>query len=229
MPSKFFTLASSLLLVAAVHAAAQQPPAPTPRPKLGYVRFWNMLPPSAGTFSLRRAGAGAEATLATASAYAYPGYMELPAGRYRFTVHRASQGDTPLRTLDVELADNMFVTVLVSPRGGGAAIDVFDDTVPPEAASGTVVIRNYFEGTTVEVAGKQPQLKQTLGYGESHVATDLGGAAAQIVLRTKLPNGKPAESELELDFKAAKRATLLIIPDSYGRFRPRVTADGQRE
>jgi hypothetical protein len=45
-------------------------------------------------------------------------------------------------------------------------------------------------------------------------------------LRTKLPNGTPAESTAEADFTASKKATVLIIPDSYGRFRPRVTADG---
>ena len=49
----------------------------------------------------------------------------------------------------------------------------------------------------------------------------------EVALDTKLPDGKPAQSDLDIDFRQCSKATLLVIPDVYGRFRPRVTFDGK--
>jgi hypothetical protein len=100
-------------------------------------------------------------------------------------------------------------------------------TIDPKTTSGTLNIRNYFPGTSVSVASGSQTLTTGLSYGSSYATTGLAASKIPVTIQTTLPDGKPAQSIVDLDFTASKRATLLIIPDSYGRFRPRVTVDGK--
>src|SRR4051794_36373894 len=86
MKSKFFTLATStLLLTAGVVVAQSQSPAP----KVGYIRFWNMLPTQNGTFEVRRlSGPGSEQSLGSATSYRYTSYRDIPIGRYKVAVQK---------------------------------------------------------------------------------------------------------------------------------------------
>jgi hypothetical protein len=153
--------------------------------------------------------------------------VEVPAGRTRFAVFKQSDANTPLRNLDVDLKPNTFFTILVGPRAGSSDnIEVIDDTITPDTPAGAVVIRNFFPGVRVSVAAGSRTLADNVGYGESRAIPGLGAAAVQLTLRTNLLDGTPSESGAELEFRRSPRATLLIIPDTYGRFRPRVTSDG---
>lgn len=202
-------------------------PSPTALPKAGYIRFWAMLPAAAGSFELRKTGAtGPEAILARARPYAYPGYIEVAVGKHQLTVVKTGLAETPFRNLVVDVKPDTFFTVAIMPAAQGANVEFTEDTVDPETNNGTLTIRNCYPGITITVSAGSQRLIDSLGEGRSFVARDLPAQILQLSIETKLPNGRPASSLAEADFKVNKRATLLIIPDSYGRFRPRVTIDG---
>jgi hypothetical protein len=219
MKSRFFTLAISylFLLPLALRCDGQ-----TNAPKTGYIRFWDMLPATSGTFEVCKANETSGASLLNGTAFQYSSYVEFPTARYRLVVFRKGDRNTPLKSFDIELKPDTYFTIIVSPQ----SIDAFDDTIDPKATTGSLTIRNYFPGLTASVSSDTQTLATAVAYGQATMAPGLPLKRVPLVLRTKLPNGTPAESTAEADFAASKRATLLIIPDSYGRFRPRVTIDG---
>ncbi len=224
MKLKFSTLATSCffgLLAASSHAQGTAA-------KTGFLRFWNMLPAANGTFELRKpGGSSSEGTLLKGISFQYSSYAEFPPGTYQLSVFKTGT-TTPLKTFNLNLQANAFFTIIVGPKAGAIDVEVTNDTNDPKAESGTLAIRNYFPGITVNAATDSQSLVDGLNYGQTVVRTGLPLARTPITLHSKLPDGKPVESGAEADFKAgAKRATLLIIPDPYGRFRPRVTIDGK--
>jgi hypothetical protein len=181
-----------------------------------------MTPPTSGAFEVRKGEAPpSENALLSGTSYRYSSYQDFPIGRYRLEVVKKGSL-SPLKVFDVDLKENTFYTILVSPQ----SIDMFEDTEDPKASFATLTIRNFFPGTNVSASAGQQQVIASLPYGLSHQAA-LPLGRVTITFRTMLPNGKPAESSADIDFKTSKRATALIIPDSYGRFRPRVTFDGK--
>jgi hypothetical protein len=195
----------------------------TPAPKLGYIRFWDMLPATSGTFEVRKANASvSEPAMLIGTAYRYSGYGEFPVGKYRLGVFKQGE-NRPVKIFDVDLRPNTYFTILISPQ----SIDMFDDTIDPETTTGTLTVRNYFNGVVVAVSSGAQKIVDALPYGQSHIANGLPLSRLPVTLRTSLPNGRPAEAGAEVDFKTSKRVTLLIVPDSYGRFRARVTVDGK--
>jgi hypothetical protein len=219
MRLKYSALAISCLIFFSVALLAQPR---SPAPKIGYLRFWDMLPPQNGLFEVRKiSGPGSEESIASATAYRYSGYRELAAGRYRLGVFKAAT-TSPLKVFDVDLKPDSYFTILVSPQ----SIDMLDDTNDPKATSGTLIVRNYFQGANVDVSSDAGKIVDALPYGQSHMGTGLPLAQVQLTIHTRLPNGKPAESGAEADLRHSKRATLLLIPDSYGRFSPRIAIDG---
>ncbi len=224
MRFKSFTPVPSVLVlfvcVAAVFAQSQ-----TPVSKVGYLRFWNMLPPSCGKFDLVKIGAAPEqsALLSRATSYRYSSYTELPVGRYQLAVFKTGDHRTPLRTFVVDVQPDTFFTILVSPRG----VEFMNDTNDPKATTGTLIIRNFFPGLVVSVQSRTNKIVTALSYGQSVSAAGQPHARLPLTLRTELPNGTAAQCSVEADLRVSQRATLLIIPDSYGRFRPRVTVDGK--
>jgi hypothetical protein len=200
----------------------------SPVPKIGYLRFLDMLPSANGAFELCKAGAAESgANLLGGSAYQYSSYAEFPVGKYHLSVFKKGDRKTPIKTFDIDLRQDSFFTVLLGPRAGVIDVEVMDDTNDPKSASGTLVVRNYFMGLTVSVSSDTQKLIEALQYGQSNAVTGLPLKRIPLTLLTHLPNGTPAESTAEVDFQASKRATVLIIPDSYGRFRPRVAIDGK--
>src|ERR1700730_6864911 len=224
MQSKFFTLAISALVLGSAIVLGQ--PQPTPLPKVGYVRFWNMLPPPNGAFEVGKLGSPApDPPLLTAAAYRYSSYTELPAGRYQLAVLSRNNPQSAIKTFDVDLKPNTYFTILVSPQNRINA-EMTEDTLDPKASSGTLIIRNFFPGTNISVSTGAKPIVSNLVYGQS-ITVSLPFDRTTLVVHTKLPDGKEAQAGADLDFKASSRATLLVIPDSYGRFRARVTFDGK--
>ena len=195
--------------------------------KQGYVRFWNMLPAANGKFDLRKVGDPAGTNLFSGTPYRYASYIGLAVGRYRLVVYKSGDQATPLKTFDVDLKPESYFTVLMSPPAGAMNIELLKDTIDPKATTATLTVRNYFPGLTVAVFSADKQIVDALAYGQSQTVEGLAATNMPLTLRTKLPTGMAAESGAEADFRTSKRATLLIIPDSYGRFRPRVTIDGK--
>lgn len=217
-----FATTCLLLAVAVLGSHGQGPPA-----KLGYMRFWDMLPPASGAFELCKAGESESGgNLLSGSAYRYSSYVEFPPGRYHLAVFKKGDRKSPIKIVDVDLRPDTYFTILMSPRAGTINVEVIDDTIDPKATSGTLIVRNYFTGLTVAVSSDTQKIVDALPYGQSHAATGFPLSRVPLTLHTRLPNGTPAESGAEADFHASKHATLLVIPDTYGRFRPRVAIDG---
>jgi hypothetical protein len=220
MRLRFFTLASSGALFLTCGLVGQ---VPTPTPKVGYVRLWNMLPAASGVFEVRKGGAlPSEGNMLSGTSYDYASYVQFPVGKYQLGVFKKGQ-DAMLKFFAVDVTPDSFFTILISPK----SIDMFNDTVDPKESSGTLTVRNFFPGTVVSAAAESRPIVNSLAYGQSTQATGFPLQRIEITLRTTLPTSKPSESTAEADFHASKHATLLIIPDSYGRFRPRVTIDGR--
>ncbi|MDQ2868084.1 MAG: DUF4397 domain-containing protein [Verrucomicrobiota bacterium] len=198
-----------------------QAPTATPRTP-GFIRFWDMLPSTNGSFQLLDTSTPKAPPIATANAYAYSNYRELPAGKYRLAVVKRGTS-VPLKAFDVNLSPNTFFTILVSP----GRIDAFEDTLTTRPQAGSVTLRNYFPNTTVRVTQGKQVLVESLGYGQSTAISGLPLVKSTLLLETKLPDGKSAQSFAETDLKSWPRVTVLIFPDPYGRFRPRVVADGK--
>ena len=224
MRSRYFTWAVSAIFCTTV-APLLPAQKPTPTPARGYIRFWNMLPPASGKFDLRKIGAAsAAATLSSnATSYRASNYTALAPGSYRLGVYKASDDKSPLKVFDVNLMPNIFFTVLVSP----GKIDLVNDTVDPKATTGTATVRNFFPDATVTVSSGAGVLASALPYGQSYTATALPLTRSVLTMSGHLPTGTPVQASVEIDFAPSKRATVLIIPDSYGRFRPRITVDGK--
>jgi hypothetical protein len=227
MQLRFFTLAINTLLLAL--AVPQVKPAPTPEPKIGYLRFWDMMPAGNGTFEIARMNAGApDRGLVSASAFEYVPYHELPATHYRLGLFKQGDRSMPLQVFDFDLKAQAFLTILLSGQGGRVAAQLIDDTTDPGVTSATLTIRNFLQSGAVTVTAAGKQVIASLPAGQVFQASGFPAERIPIIVQTRLPNGNPAESRAEADFKASPRATLLIINDSYGRFRPRVTVDGRR-
>jgi hypothetical protein len=75
----------------------------TPASKLGYIRFWNMLPAANGKFDLRNAGASAGTNLFSGTSYQYASYVGLAVERYHLVVYKSGDQVTPLKSFDVDL------------------------------------------------------------------------------------------------------------------------------
>jgi hypothetical protein len=223
MRLRYYTLASSLFSITALTLASYaQTSSPSP-PKAGYIRLWQMTPAAAGAFEVRKVvPSGSEGSLLTARAYQCSSYLEFPVARYQLGVF--NKGSTaPRKIFDIDLKVDTYFTILISPQ----SIDMFDDTNDPKTTSATLTVRNYFPGSTLSVSAGSKVLSNSLSYGQAVQVPGFPFEVAHLALQGKLPDGKLTASDLEVDFKHNSRATLLVIPDSYARFRPRLTFDGK--
>lgn len=220
MRLKFFTLAINTLLLLSSSLSGQSE---TPVSKVGYLRFWDMMPAQNGGFEVRRlSGPGSEQTLASGTAYRYTSYRDIAVGRYKVAVQKSGT-NSPLKIFDFDVKPNSYFTVLVSPQ----SIEIFDDTIDPKATSGTLIIRNYFNGAVVDVASGSQRIIDNLGYGQMYVASGLPVARLPLSLRARIGKNTPIEAGAEADLLASKHATVLIMPDSYGRLCARAAIDGK--
>ena len=228
MRSKYSTLANSCFLFLLIASSAlAQAPSPTAA-KSGGLRFWDMLPPGNGSFEVRKAGAPeSEQNLLSGSAYEYSSYVEFVGEKYQLAVFKKGDRKNPLKLINIDLKPDTFFTIIVSPKGGVVTVEVFDDTTDPKATAGTLTIRNYFSGSTVAVTSVNQNWLTPFHMGKAKRLPVFPWNEWRLPSAQKLPNGTVAESGAEADFKASSRATVLVIPDSYGRFRPRVTIDGK--
>ncbi|HEY2799942.1 MAG TPA: hypothetical protein VGI85_05065 [Chthoniobacterales bacterium] len=230
MKLRSFTLASSLCLVAAIAIIvpicelAAAPPSP-----IGYIRFWNMLPAADGPMDLRRAGAGPTdpPLIGKSPSGRYNSYLEFSPGIYHLALSKSGEPEKPLKFVDLNLLANSYFTLLAYPTPQGPNLEVIKDTNDPKATSGTLTVRNFFPDVTAEVFNGASKIVGALTYGQSVVVPNLPLERLPLTIHTMRPENVPAESGAEADFKLTKRATLLIIPDAYGRFRPRVALDGK--
>ena len=157
----------------------------------------------------------------------YNNYLDFRPGAYHLAVSKSGEPEKPLKVANLNLLANSYFTVLAYSTPQGPNVEVINDTNDPKATSGTLTVRNYFSGVTADVFNGASKIVSALTYGQSVIVPNLPLERLSLTIHTLLPENVRAESGAEADFKLAKRATLLIIPDAYGRFRPRVALDGR--
>lgn len=236
MTSKSFRLAllSALLLcVGMVHAQPATPaptPAPPKKPKEGYFRFWNMLPRDAGDLVLIHDNGTPDGDpLLFASPMNYHAdYLPVPLARYALKIVRRTDLKLAVQTFDVLVRADVHVTFLAQLSGGKLNVEMLDDTYDPEKAiAGRLTIRHFFPAATVQVTSSSQLASRALTPGESQAIEGFPLQPVMLEMRATLANGKTQTWSSEVDFSRARHASLLIVPDPYGRFRPRVSIDGR--
>ena len=220
--------AAALCLTPSAGHGQQASPSPSPKPALGYIRLWNMLPgktaPSIQLLS------GEDKVLTTASAYNYnAGYASVPPGTYTFVVRRAGDTANPLKKIPVLLRGDTSITFLVSEKNGQPAVDLLDDTLDPKKLDipSQLMVRQFMPGARVTVATREGAACKEIGYGESARIDNLPNRSAFLTMKATGLGPEPKTWTTEADLATARRATLLVVPDPYGRFRPRLAYDGQ--
>ena len=204
--------------------------APTP-PRKGFIRFWNMLP-SKPTNNLVLLAGDKNPITGSGPTNIYADYMPAPTGSYTLVVKRA--GTEPaeiLQKLPVVLPEGGFITVLVSEKGGHPVVEMFNDTPDPKAPDPTprVVLRQFFAGAQVKInVNGGPSSLPVEDGGTATVEVPLSSGPVSINVQATLPTTPPSTKTVTVaaDFSVARRATLLIIMDSYGRVRPQLCYDG---
>ena len=241
----FFRLLLSSLLLSAGPLLAQAPstpapatpaPGPTPDPKekkskLAYIRFWNMLPKEAGNFNIMKpsaTGGEMDSLIVAPPANTYASYITIPAGHYPLQVIRASDPKNILKTFDLTLKANVFVTFIARAVDRQLTIEMVDDTYDRVSdLDGRLTIRQEVPGATISVVAGQRAVRG-LAYGQVEKLEGFVTKTAEIKMNAVMANGQKKEWVTEIDFASCRHATVLLALDPYGRFRPRVSPDGQR-
>lgn len=230
--------AASLLAQAPASAttdAAASPSGATPaskKAKEGYLRFWNMLPKQTGEISLIHdtGAANPTALLSAAPNNYYASYIATKPGHYLLKVVRAAEPKTPLKTFDLILRPDVYVTFYAHVVDGALTIEMLDDTYDRKKAdTGSLTIRHLFPGVKVTVKTNSNSASPLMEYGQVEKLEGLPLKPVFLQMEASMPNGQTKRWATEVDFAGCRHASLLLIQDPYGRFRPRVSPDGQPE
>jgi hypothetical protein len=230
------------LLLGVAPLAAQVPATPVPgatpkpeekKPKEGYVRFWNLLPKEAGELRLLRE-TGAEDPEAFASAApgnTYASYLPVKPGRYALQVTRSAEPKNVLKRFDLTLKADVFVTFVARIVDRQLNIEMVDDTYDrTNTPDGRLTIRHELPGATINVAAGSLVGARGMVYGQVEQLTGFGtGKPTMLKMNAVMPDGQKRDWTMEVNFRACRHVTLLLALDPYGRFRPRVSPEGQLE
>lgn len=215
---------------AAPWCRAQQPTS-TSQPPKAFVRFWNMLPNKPTNNLVLSAGDNQAITAAVPNNISAE-YLPTPIGSYSMVVKRTDSQGTLLQKVPVVLPEKGFISVLVIERNGQPAVEVINDTVVSGAESlgPQLVLRQFFPGAKISVSVNGGAPSQVVGYEEAATLVNVPASkTVNIVIQAVLPTTPPSTRTWPLtgDFSTARRATLLVVADTYGRLRPQLCYDGQ--
>lgn len=239
MTFKSFGLILSLALATSLQVAAQGPPtvpgatpAPEKKPKVGYMRFWNMLPAETGDLQvLQDAGAGESTAILNAEVNnVYVSYNPFKPGRYALKVVRAADPKTVIKDFDLILRADVYVSFYARKVDDKVVIDMIDDTYDRTTAlSGKAVIRHRIPGASVTIKSAALPLPITLAYGDERVLENLPLKPVVFNMQLVGANGIPKGWTIEVDFQTNRHSSIWLVSDTFGRFRPRTSIDGQLE
>jgi hypothetical protein len=195
--------------------------------KTTFVRGWILTPDAAVRLQMKGVDATQETSLASGGEGGIsvnPGYLAPPAGNY---VLELKSGDEVLESARGALRADRHYTAVVWREGSKWELKVFaDDGSEANATDRPLRVLNFAEE------------RETLLSLNEGAETKV---AAQTVMETKAPaavgmvtvkvlatdGGAPAQSSVEIDFKAAQSAYVIVGPDYRGRMRPRVFTGGR--
>jgi hypothetical protein len=202
------------------------------KPKEGFIRLWNLLPKGKDELRLVKTGGSDEGETLTVSEPMnyYAGYRPLPVGRYPLKVVRATDPMTALQTFDVVLREDVFVTFVAKPKGDKVGVEMVDDTYDPAlATTGQIVVRQQFPDANVLVTNNTKAVSQVLAYGSEETLTGFPLQATNLTFLATFADGKRKTASMEVDFRKSRHASIIVMPDGYGRFRVRLASAGQNE
>lgn len=224
-------MAVVLLVIAACLPAAARAQDPEEKPDAphAYVRFWNMLPDTPANNLMLLAGEKKGLSIVPPG-NVLAGYQATPPGSYTLMVKRLDEKSGALRHLPVVLADQTFITLLATEKNGQPTVELFDDTPDPKVveAFARITLRQFFPGARVKVSVVGGPSSQTLDYGQTGVLENVPpNGQTSLLLQAVLPTTPPSSRTWHLtgNFAAGRHSTLLLVADSYGRFRPRLAYD----
>ena len=202
---------------------------PSPTPKVqAYVRFWNMLIGKDAP-DLQLMAAEDKPMTVGPSGNAFAGYLAVDPGTYNFSVRRPNDPTTVIKRLPIVLRGDVYVTLLVvAGKDGKPDVQIIDDTVNPKTDDGlgTLVIRQFFPGTSVTVGVNAAPSGAALTFGDLTTMEHLP-LHAVVNMRAEGVGPAPKTWNVEADFASGgHHATMLVLADPYGRFRPRLVFDG---
>ena len=222
-----------LLVTSSTPLRAQTPkpsPSPAVKPKLGYIRFWNMLPLEGSTFELVQDGTPPPGrVLQTASPANFSaGYIPLPPGAYTLKVCRPGEHDKPIKSFAVPVRHNSYITILTTqPPGAAIKAELLDDTPDPfKPPVNRLTVRQFVPDIHVVATAAGTKRTEALDYGATQTLEGLPGGLVQLNTRATLTGGATKTWNTEADFRTSHHASLLVLSDPYGRIRPRVSVDG---
>ena len=228
---------SSFLLALALGSAFAQPPAPTPAPsptpvpkiKDGFIRFWNMLPKEAGELLLQYDAGGQANTVAAAEPGNFSaGYIPVKPARYNLKVVRTDDPKTVLKTFDVVMRANVYVSFLAQAKDGALSIEMLDDTYDRKSATtGKLTVRHFLPGAKVTIAPAGAKPAGPLTDGAVEVFDALPAQPVLVKMKALLPDGSNRDWAMEVNLRDCRHASIILALDPYGRFRPRLSPDGQ--
>lgn len=204
-------------------------PAATPKPKFGYIRFWNMLPKTYGALALVPGGSapGAEPMALAAPSNFWDSYTEVPPQRYNLAVSFDKDRTIPLQQFDVLLRKDVYITLLATEVDGKPKVEMVDDTYDPATTvAGKLTVRHFFPDAEVTVKVSTGGATTPMKWNEVQVVDGLPLQPSLLNMEAKMANGKVHQWSAELNPAITRRATLMLVPDPYGRFRPRLNPDG---
>ncbi len=218
-----------------LHSACAQTPAPsvTPTPvptfkkPVAYLRLWNMaiamnapLEVSTGT------EASGRPILTALPANFYTGYQPIAPGHYSLRLAKSSDPKTSLRMVDATIPDKGYFTIFVSQKPTGELVsELINESIDPsKPVNNMLTVRQFSQGAKVVVTADK-QHTGPLEFGDVQVLEQLPSANVPITMRALTSKG-PRNWAAEMDFKTTHRGTVFVYPDTYGRIRFKLTADG---
>ncbi len=118
--------------------------------------------------------------------------------------------------------------MLVINKDGQPSVELINDTIDPKApVSGRLIIRQLFPNARVSVTVGSAAPGTPMNYGEMATLDNLPLGATPLTMQATIPGLGVKSWNLPLDLSQYHHNTLLIYPDPYGRFRPRLAVDGQ--
>lgn len=236
LPVKAAARVTCLFLLGSVgllHGQTETDPAssPTPKPKLGYVRFWNLLPVSAGRLELVGASNPSGQSLLGAVPESFAvNYRALPPAHYSWAVCSSADRQKPLKNLtDVALGADGYLTIVARPPSdpnGHPVVEVINDIPDPAQPAGNcLTIYQCSPDARVVVTAGRRYISDPLNYAGTQVLKDLPDGIVGLAITITTKAGSRSWNT-EADFRASPRASLVVVADSYNRIRPRITVDG---
>jgi|GEM_PF-6113171 len=216
---------------------------PAANPKLAHVRTWFMARPAQPVDVVLTAGSAPEDVLVSKPpAYFYCGYREAQPGSVRLQVYPRGSRERPLASREARLEARRFYTVLIRPGSGGSGyeLELLDDTLSetpapsesatppsaPPAARHRIILYQFIEDRAVDLDIPALEFSGQLPPGDTRSLE--APSALPVVIRFKFQDdaGKEVVGETDANLQEIPSLSVLIIRDLYGRFSPRLVANG---